>query len=340
MPRRIYLGLLLFALLGLAACRNGEAPSQPPEAGDPLVTEPAQQPTDTAAPVGGSTVASPTAVAPTAIPPSPTPSEPLAALVNDRPVFLAAYEKELARYEQAQSELGLTPGEGDVAYRAVVLDALIETELIGQAAAANSIAIPDETLNARLAELEEASGGAVEFDGWLQANQWTREEFRDALAVEMLTEKTVEFVTADVPFAVEQVRARYLQVDDSNLAQSLLDQVRGGADFAALAQQHSLDRVTGEIGGDLGYFAQGSLLVPEVEVAAFSLQPGQVSEVIGAPLADGSGMTYYLVQVIERDPQRQLDANLRFTLLQESFEEWLGQQWTQAQITRFVDTGT
>jgi parvulin-like peptidyl-prolyl isomerase len=154
----------------------------------------------------------------------------------------------------------------------------------------------------------------------------------------MLTEKTVQFVTADVPFAVEQVRARYLQVDDSVLAQSLLDQVRGGADFAALAQQHSLDRVTGETGGDLGYFAQGSLLVPEVEIAAFSLQPGQVSEVIGAPLADGSGMTYYLVQVIERDQERQLDANLRFMLLQESFEKWLGQQWTQAQITRLVDT--
>lgn len=340
MPRRIYLGFFLLALLSLAACRNGESPDQPAEVGAPPVTEPAQQPTDAAAPVGGSTMTSPTAAVPTAIPPTPTPSEPLAALVNDRPVFLAAYEKELARYEQAQSELGLTPGEGDVAYRAVVLDALIETELIGQAAAANNIGITDEMLNTRLVELEEASGGAVEFDGWLQANQWTREEFRDALAVEMLTERAVEFVTADVPFAVEQVRARYLQVDDSALAQSLLDQVRGGADFAALAQQHSLDRVTGEIGGDLGYFTQGSLLVPEVEVAAFSLQPGQDSEVIGAPLADGSGMTYYLVQVIERDPQRQLDANLRFTLLQERFEEWLAQQWTQAQITRFIDTGT
>ena len=155
----------------------------------------------------------------------------------------------------------------------------------------------------------------------------------------MLTEQTVASVTADVPTAVEQVHARYIQVDDEALAQSLLDQIRNGGDFGILAQQYSLDRVTGDNGGDLGYFAQGSLLVPEVEAAAFALEPGQHSEVIVASRADGVGTTYYLVQVLEKDPQRILTADLLFVRLQERFEQWLTEQRAQAEIIQFVEAG-
>ena len=50
MPRRIYLGFFLLALLSLAACRDGEMPFQTPKIGDPPVTEPVQQPTEAVAP--------------------------------------------------------------------------------------------------------------------------------------------------------------------------------------------------------------------------------------------------------------------------------------------------
>jgi parvulin-like peptidyl-prolyl isomerase len=184
--------------------------------------------------------------------------------------------------------------------------------------------------------LKVASGGDENFAAWLQANQWSEEEFHLALNAEMVTEKMVSFITADVPYAVEQVHARYLQVDDPVLAQSLLEQAQSGADFASLAQQYSIDRVTGDDGGDLGFFAKGMLLVPEVETAAFNLQPGALSEVIAASRSDGTGTAYYLVQLIERDPQREISANFRSQLLQQSFEKWLAEQWTQAEVIRFV----
>jgi parvulin-like peptidyl-prolyl isomerase len=115
-----------------------------------------------------------------------------------------------------------------------------------------------------------------------------------------------------------------------------MDGIRGGADFESLARQYSLDRVTGEDGGDLGFFAPGSLLVPEVEQAAFALEPGQLSEVIAAPRSDGSGTAYYLVLLIEKDPQREIDPSLRATMLQETFESWLAEQWEQADVVKFV----
>ena len=63
------------------------------------------------------------------------------------------------------------------------------------------------------------------------------DEFREALAAEMLVEEMVALVTADVPEAMEQVRVRYIQIDDSDQAQNLIAQLDEGADFASLAQQ-------------------------------------------------------------------------------------------------------
>lgn len=325
------LGILFLAVVLLVACGdNGTSTAVPAvENGQSGAVTTA----DSAAGAPAATAELPTA---TAVPPTPTPSEPLAALVNDEPVFLATYEKELARYEQAQVELGLA---GDDNYRSLVLDALIERTLIAQAAAAQDVTVTPPMVEEMLVELRETAGGEANFTAWLEANQFTLEEFRQELAAEMVTEQMVAVVTADVPVAVEQVRARYIQVDDSALATSLLEQLRAGADFALLAQQHSLDRATAQNGGDLGFFAQGSLLVPEVETAAFALaEPLDVSDVVSATNAQGQ-TTYYLVQLIERDPQRPLTADLRYVLLQERFESWLDELWQEAEIVRFVDTG-
>ncbi|TSE20198.1 putative peptidyl-prolyl cis-trans isomerase Cbf2 [Tepidimonas alkaliphilus] len=79
----------------------------------------------------------------------------------------------------------------------------------------------------------------------------------------------------------EQVRVRHilLQGDDAEVrARQLLDQLRAGADFVALAREHSRDPGSAANGGDLGFFGRGRM-VPEFEQAAFALQqPGDLSE--------------------------------------------------------------
>lgn len=280
--------------------------------------------------------------APTPIPASPTPTEPLAAEVNGEPITLATFEEALARQQQGQSAILEEEGGTPVNQETQVLDMLIERALIEQAAAANGITVTQEMVGQQLSELRQMAqetGGEGSFEAWLQANQWTEESFREALAYEMLTERVSTFVTTDVPETAPQVRARYIQVDDPALAQTLLDQVNNGADFAALARDHSLDRATAQDGGDLGYFAEGTLLVPELEQAAFSLQPGEVSEVITASTPDGGQTVYYLVQVVDVDMERPLGPDQRAALLQERFEAWLADQWSQAEIVRHIDTG-
>jgi peptidyl-prolyl cis-trans isomerase D len=63
------------------------------------------------------------------------------------------------------------------------------------------------------------------------------------------------------------------------LAQAALDQVKGGADFAAVAGKVSEDKGTSSRGGDLGCFARGQL-PPPLDAALFALQPGQVSDLV------------------------------------------------------------
>ena len=64
-----------------------------------------------------------------------------------------------------------------------------------------------------------------------------------------------------------QVRASHILVETEQQAQSLIEQVRNGANFADLARQHSRCP-SSRAGGDLGQFGRGQM-VPEFEQAAF-----------------------------------------------------------------------
>jgi parvulin-like peptidyl-prolyl isomerase len=62
----------------------------------------------------------------------------------------------------------------------------------------------------------------------------------------------------------------------------ILEQARGGADFAALAREHSEDSATAANGGDTGLFHRGQM-VPAFEDVAFALQPGEISDPVETP---------------------------------------------------------
>ena len=83
----------------------------------------------------------------------------------------------------------------------------------------------------------------------------------------------------------EQVRARHIlfetdgkdEVEVRLQAEAVLADAKAGADFAALAEEHSEDASSASLGGDLDYFSRGQM-VPEFEAAAFSLEPGTITD--------------------------------------------------------------
>jgi peptidyl-prolyl cis-trans isomerase C len=73
----------------------------------------------------------------------------------------------------------------------------------------------------------------------------------------------------------EEVRARHILVDNEDEAKAIVEQLRTGGDFAAIAKEKSKDPGGAE-GGDLGYFTKDQM-VPEFAEVAFKMYPGQLS---------------------------------------------------------------
>jgi len=76
----------------------------------------------------------------------------------------------------------------------------------------------------------------------------------------------------------ESIKARHILLEDEETANEILEKLKGGADFAEMARQHSTGP-TKDKGGDLGYFERGKM-VPEFEEAAFALESGEISEIV------------------------------------------------------------
>ncbi len=76
-------------------------------------------------------------------------------------------------------------------------------------------------------------------------------------------------------------------------AQSILDSIKNGADFAELAKKVSEDPGSAKEGGDLGFVKRG-IFYPEFESAAFQLKKGEISKVIESPVG------FHIIQMLER----------------------------------------
>lgn len=324
--------LALLILLLLAACGAEENDTQSSTEGkQSTVVVSTVMPT--AEPLQATATVAPTVFVPT-VTPTPTPPAPLAAIVNGQYVFLADYERQVVQYEQALLELGLDPNseEGQARLsqaRQDVLDGLIDDVLIEQGSAALGVSVSEDELEAQIEADIAVGGGQAAFDEWLQATGQTRDDYKRMLRQAMISQRVWEIVTAGVPEVIEQVHARDIVVDNEETAQQILASLQEGADFAALAREHSLDLATKDNGGDLGWFPHG-LLAIELENAAFALQPGEVSQAILL------GERFHIIQVVEREVARALSPEMQTLLMQNMFEQWLEEQRSAAVIERFV----
>lgn len=237
---------------------------------------------------------------------------------------MAELELELARARAGLgTELASSPQQ--------VLDWLIDRRLLAQAARQLGLGPTEEQLAAELEAIRQALGGEGAFQGWLDEQQYELQSFTAALREDMQAAAMVQEIIRAVPDHEEQVRALHILVASRQEAEALRQQaLQPGVDFGQLALEASLDLSTRIAGGDLGWFARGTLTVPEVEAAAFALAPGEISPVIESELG------FHLLKVVARQ-DRPLSQPALLARQRAAVEAWLAERRQEAQIERYLE---
>jgi len=289
-------------------------------------------------------------------PPKPVPAElpDVLARVNGRAVTKAEFQQAVRNLE-AQAGGPVPPDRRDLIYRQV-LDQLVGFRLLVQESEVRKTPIPETEITSRLAEIRKQFPDEAAFKAALAERGTTPEklaaEFREQLAAMKLVETVVtptvavgdqqldEFYKKN-PERFQQpeaVRTSHILIRVPEKAEAAArraaraeaDRVRAaafkGEDFAALAKQHSQDQGSAVNGGDLGFVVRGQT-VPAFEEAAFSIKPGQVSQVVETTFG------YHVLKVGEHRAARTVPLDE----VKGEVTEFLKQQQLQEKTAAFVE---
>jgi peptidyl-prolyl cis-trans isomerase C len=263
----------------------------------------------------------PAAAAPA--PPKPMPSDlpDVLATVNGKPVTRTDFERLIKNVEMSR---GPIPAERrDEVYR-TALDQLITYTVMKQEAEARNVAVPDAELDGRVKEMQ-GQMTADQFAKALSDRNTSAEQLKTDTRIDMMIDKMFQGEVSTIAAATdaeakefyeknpdkfkqgESVRASHILVMAGENAdeatkkaartkiEGLLKRVRAGEDFAKLAAEYSDDGSKAQ-GGDLGFFQKGQM-VPAFDQVAFSLAPGEVSDVVTTQFG------YHIIKLAERrDP--------------------------------------
>jgi len=236
-----------------------------------------------------------------------------------------------------------------------VLENLVSQELLFQESKKQKIVVTTAQVDERFASLQKQFPSQKDFDQALKTTGMTpdslRRELQRSIAIQDLIQnqvvKNVTVTEAEEKdfydknpkdFVVpERVHARHILIkvtsdmtaaqkaEAKKKAEDILAQLRGGADFAALAKKYSEDSSAAS-GGDLGTFARGQMVKP-FEDAAFNLGVNQISNVIETQFG------YHIIQVLQKFPA----TTASFDTVKTQINQFLLQQKQNSAVQAYID---
>jgi len=231
----------------------------------------------------------------------------------------------LVKAWQAGRNAGVDPLASVAQLQKQAIDNLIEQKLILQTATQRGLTPSEAELTAAMDRVKGQFPNEAALTTLLQQEGMTLEQFTKGFRADMTIRNFVEKAYLDTMQvsdadaetfykanperfnAPPQVSARHILIRSNkdggvgvdevakNKADTILKRARAGEDFIELAKTTSEDETTRDNGGDLGYFASG-VMVPEFDQMVFSLNIGDVSEVIQTQFG------YHIIRVDDKKP--------------------------------------
>jgi foldase protein PrsA len=217
-------------------------------------------------------------------------------------------------------------------YGAATVEQLIADKIVASEAKKEKVTITDKELNEEVDKLKESYGGEEVFNQMLESNNTTVDELKDDLknylTIRKLLEPQIKITDEELQTyfnenkdsfgEAEQVKASHILVADEATAKEIKQKLADGADFAELAKEYSTDEGTKENGGELGFFAKGTM-VTEFDDVAFTLPVNEISD----PVKTDYG--YHIIKVEEKKEAKEANFDdskkeIKETLIQQKME--------------------
>lgn len=214
--------------------------------------------------------------------------DPVLARVGKLTIKHSEFQRKLTDVSSGYQEYVLTPSG-----RRQFLDVLIREKLV-LAAAQHSDVPRSADFRARLEQLRKDEEDRVR-DGSeaLLTTLWI-EDLRKRGSLKVSDEEVRDYIVKHP----DEVEVRHVLLGTAESAESVAKKLRGGANFAKVAQEQSLDASTAAQGGKFPPLMYGEV-IPELEEAVFRMRVGE----IGGPLKSKFGY-----HVVRKDGEKKLSA--------------------------------
>lgn len=256
---------------------------------------------------------------------------------------------ELVAQQEIQAEQQGQAPQGDELERRLqvqtqALTTLLRVGIAEEAAAEEfDIEVTADEVDTLLEDVLAQVGGQAALDEELATTGGTMAGFRIELGRQRLQSEIIDALREQDPLTDEDVRAAYEQqqaqfeqvdarhilVETEAAAQQVIERLAAGEEFAALAQELSIDTGSAEAGGSLGLTPRGTF-VPEFEEAIWA-GPAPVGQVLG-PVETQFGFHVIRVDEFQVTPEDEALEQVR-QQLEESRGPELFQIWFQQQLS-------
>lgn len=225
---------------------------------------------------------------------------------------------------------------------------LIQDRIVADGADELGVIVSQQQVDERLNQLAERYGGMEGLRQEIQRRGRTVAGVREQLRAVIRSEQLASYFSEESRVTDAEVRQEYEQrvqegemrvadvshilVETREEASAILDQLEAGADFAGLAEEHSIDEASAVDGGDLGESRPGRF-VDAFDDAVWSAQEG---DIIG-PVQTEFGFHVIYVRDFRQVPLDEVRDEIRNELsgrtAQQSFDAWYQEALASAEVS-------